>query len=296
QTYRHTEIIVVDDGSTDDTVRQLSPFLQRGITLLRQDNRGVAAARNAALRVSSGQYIAFLDADDTWDDEKVEKQVNYLSSHDDITVLYTDAEQFEEGSGFRDSYVAQHPGVRDPATLMRAMTRFDIPLTSTLMIRADFLRRHEIAFIEEVNVGEDLGLLIEIHARGGRFALLDKKLARRRLHASNISKVHLNRFEKRIVLYRDLLRRYNGMPWTWKRHLYWGLSDAYFRVGEWHWGNGSIVTARKYFLRGVDIGQPGLKAFVYFVCSFLPQRLLSAIRSHKRRIASKRALQGRHTI
>ncbi len=63
-----TEIIVVDDGSTDDTAGALSRFGAR-ITLLRQDNRGVSAARNAGLAAATGDLIGFLDADDLWTEQ-----------------------------------------------------------------------------------------------------------------------------------------------------------------------------------------------------------------------------------
>jgi glycosyltransferase involved in cell wall biosynthesis len=65
QTHPHREIIVVDDGSTDDTPHRLEPY-RAAIRYIRQPNLGVGAARNAGLRVASGDYIAFLDADDLW--------------------------------------------------------------------------------------------------------------------------------------------------------------------------------------------------------------------------------------
>jgi glycosyltransferase involved in cell wall biosynthesis len=77
QTYKNIEILVVDDGSTDRTVDivQRRALEDKRITLLRQKNQGVAAARNLAIRHSTGEYIAPIDADDIWYSLKLEKQV-----------------------------------------------------------------------------------------------------------------------------------------------------------------------------------------------------------------------------
>jgi glycosyltransferase involved in cell wall biosynthesis len=80
QTYRTLEVIVVDDGSTDDTsriVERLAASDSR-VRLIRQHNQGVAAARNAAIAAARGEFIAPLDADDLWHAAKVEKQVQRL--------------------------------------------------------------------------------------------------------------------------------------------------------------------------------------------------------------------------
>jgi len=74
QTYRPVEIVVVDDGSTDDTAAVLEPYRQR-VTCLRQDNRGLSAARNTGIRAARGSFIAILDSDDWWAPEKLEAQM-----------------------------------------------------------------------------------------------------------------------------------------------------------------------------------------------------------------------------
>ncbi|MBB2719628.1 UNVERIFIED_ORG: glycosyltransferase involved in cell wall biosynthesis [Rhizobium etli] len=81
QTYQNLEIIVINDGSTDDTAKVVER-VARGdsrIRLLSTSNRGVAAARNTGLQEAAGQFVAFLDADDLWHRTKIEKQVNALN-------------------------------------------------------------------------------------------------------------------------------------------------------------------------------------------------------------------------
>src|SRR5512143_4014499 len=88
QTYRPLEIIVVDDGSTDETSAILAEFGSR-IRAIRQKNPGSAAARNAALQAAHGEIIAFLDADDLWLPQKLEVQVAYLRAHPDVELVAT---------------------------------------------------------------------------------------------------------------------------------------------------------------------------------------------------------------
>jgi glycosyltransferase involved in cell wall biosynthesis len=89
QTYRHFEIIVVDDGSTDGTRRAVDAF-GADVRLLTQPHRGVYAARNLALRHASGDLIAFIDSDDVWLPHRLASQVP-LMSRDDVGLVFGDA-------------------------------------------------------------------------------------------------------------------------------------------------------------------------------------------------------------
>jgi glycosyltransferase involved in cell wall biosynthesis len=87
QDYDHLECIVVDDGSTDESASIAKKFER--VIYLRQDNTGVASARNRGVQRASGEYLAFLDADDIWDINKLETQINYMEENPDIDYSVT---------------------------------------------------------------------------------------------------------------------------------------------------------------------------------------------------------------
>lgn len=89
QDYRNKELIIVDDGSTDNTGDILNAYENR-ITVVRQKNAGVSAARNRGIRAATGPYIAFLDSDDCWLPGKLTSQMAFFNSHPDATICQTE--------------------------------------------------------------------------------------------------------------------------------------------------------------------------------------------------------------
>ena len=89
QTYTPIEVIIVDDGSTDDTATLLAGYGNR-IDVLRQPNRGVSAARNSGIRKAAGEYIALLDSDDCWKPQKVAAQIAYFKSNSGMLICQTE--------------------------------------------------------------------------------------------------------------------------------------------------------------------------------------------------------------
>lgn len=96
QTYKNIEVIVIDDGSTDDTASLLAPYLKHIVYVLESNNGGsVGRARNIGIKHSKGDYLAFLDSDDEWLPDKLEKQVSLLKSPN-VHIAYCDAYYVDE--------------------------------------------------------------------------------------------------------------------------------------------------------------------------------------------------------
>lgn len=98
QGVENIQVIVVDDGSTDNTPEVLAGPLGNGIELVRTENQGVAKARNEGLDRATGKYIAFLDADDRWRPGKLQRELQLLDAEPDLGVVFSNFVRFE-GSG-----------------------------------------------------------------------------------------------------------------------------------------------------------------------------------------------------
>jgi len=97
QTWQNFEVIVVDDGSTDDTWRVLQDAAAKWdkVRAIRAEHKGLAAARNRAIAEMRGQYIALLDADDLWTPDKLQRCMDFLEAHPELSIVYTPMAPFK---------------------------------------------------------------------------------------------------------------------------------------------------------------------------------------------------------
>ena len=114
QTYPNVEVIVVDDGSTDDTQDVLGLYASK-VTCIRQNNGGLASARNVGCRAAHGKYIALMDADDLCMPERIAVQVAYMEQHPEIVMCSSDFAAFNNSGLISDSYIGSYY-MRIPAT------------------------------------------------------------------------------------------------------------------------------------------------------------------------------------
>ncbi|MGD1951843.1 MAG: glycosyltransferase family 2 protein [Leptolyngbyaceae cyanobacterium] len=96
QTYSDLEVVIVDDGSPDQSIDVCRRFDDPRIKIIQQANRGLAGARNTGIRNSTGDYVALIDADDLWTKDKIEKHVNHLENNPKIGISFSYSELIDE--------------------------------------------------------------------------------------------------------------------------------------------------------------------------------------------------------
>jgi len=194
QTYPRKEVIVIDDGSTDNTGEVIRDFKDR-VRYIRQPRLGKSQARNHGIRVAQGELIAFLDSDDIWLPSKLESQVRLFSSRK-VGLAYTNCYQINE-DGFISGRFMSRP--LNKSALEELFLSDFIP-TSTLVVRRDCITSHHVnGFDEAVPWGEDYLLKVRLLAHFD-VARVDKCLACWREHPSSGSRqqAHVS-FQYRLV-------------------------------------------------------------------------------------------------
>ena len=161
QTYENFELILVDDGSTDniDEVIVLSEREQR-IRLLRQDNQGAAAARNYGIREAAGDYIAFLDSDDLFLPDKLQKQIEFMVSGK-YDVSHTSYYVVDMEKRYRRTVDS---GYQSGYLFPELLGHCEIA-TPTVMAKRSVLTQFEEPFPVNFRIGEDICLWIELAFR-----------------------------------------------------------------------------------------------------------------------------------
>jgi glycosyltransferase involved in cell wall biosynthesis len=172
QTVRDIEVVVVDDGSVDRTAEIVAAQAEADarVVVVQQPNRGLSAARNAGIRRASAPSIAFLDADDRWLPEKLERQLPLLGPR---TVVYADAHRVgpnDELMGRISEYLSI-----DDASFERLLDGNVVPVL-TAVIGADLLREVS-GFDERLRSAEDWHLWLRLAAAGAIFEYVPEPLA-----------------------------------------------------------------------------------------------------------------------
>ncbi len=111
QTYEPFELLIIDDGSTDDSVSIANGFRDPRIRIIRQENRGLAGARNTGIRHARGEFIAFLDSDDAWAPTKLEIHVAHLRRNSAVGVSYSGSRLIDDAG--RPIGIVQAPKLRN---------------------------------------------------------------------------------------------------------------------------------------------------------------------------------------
>lgn len=246
QSYRQWELIVVDDGSTDGTSATVEKVADQRVLLLKQENSGVAAARNRDLEQAQGEYIAFLDSDDIWVPEKLEKQVDVFRNEKkgNTGLVYTEKRCFSEKTA--DAYACRSRQFDDIADNFLRLLIFNYIATLTVMTKKSVIE--DVGMFDESLFGtEDWDLWIRI-AKRYEIACIDEELAYYRVHEQGISKNRRRTIEEVYKVMQKHLEN-GAVPKSVIRKAYW----LYYRRKVY-----LFYTEKRY-----------LKSFLYLLRSIL---------------------------
>ncbi|MGX1262642.1 teichuronic acid biosynthesis glycosyltransferase TuaG [Rossellomorea marisflavi] len=197
QTYVNWELIVVDDCSSDNTREIVTNYLEqdnRIVYLRLEKNSGAAVARNAAIDLAKGEYIAFLDSDDIWTESKLSKQIHFMEKNS-YSFTCTDYDKIDEDGSFLN-LIVRNPTIRDYNYLLKSC-----PGNSTIIYKASELGKF---FIPDIKKRNDYVMWLRVIKEAHYLYNYNEVLSSHRIRAGGISKNKFSLVKYHWIVYREM--------------------------------------------------------------------------------------------
>lgn len=310
QSYTSVEIIVVDDGSTDDTKNILEPYLDK-ITYIYQNNQGVSAARNRGIQEIKGELVAFIDADDCWYKDKLKLQLEILNTHDDIIGVFSDfGIANEAGEVYSKTHVKHNYRVFATfnldwqdifsnkiilpnssadkeshgdvevyfGSMFRALFLGNFINTSSLILRKNAIEHYGV-FNHERKTQEDYEFWLKI-AKQENFAYINCPLLYSRRRANQLTSLsnQIDISKNSLEVIENIVN--SGIDnFIDKKTIEGRLSDKYRMYGINLLKIGDKNNARKQFYKSITIKHFDFMSMLFLISSYVPSQLNNFIRS-----------------
>ncbi len=268
QTLPPDEILVIDDGSSDDTEQALRHRFGERIRYVSQANQGPSAARNHGMRLAREELVAFLDSDDLWRPSKLQVQHDFLTQNPTVDFVFCDLWVGDESDGgieiqdrnFHDQLVNQQTHL---SAMVEVLISRSFTITTTLMFRR---RCWDTCgpFDESMRLCEDMDLWLRAAAQY-KWGFVPVPLAERRRHEGNLVNDWIKREEARLAV----IQKFLVGPWSDQvsdeivalalRELTYDLGSAQLRAGRFKAARTTLEIARE---RGCRAGVLPIKLLI----------------------------------
>lgn len=283
QTYSPVEIIVIDDGSSDNTQVVLDPFFER-IRYVYQSNGGLSKARNRGIEEARGELIAFLDADDQWLPEKLTKQWECLQVNSSAALVHTDTYQLYElnGKQFHVSLGKE----RFSGSCFPEFFWGNRVTVSTVLVTRPCLDQVG-TFDEDIRGAstQDLDLWLRI-ARRYPLAYVSEPLVLYRHHVANGSRDQRMMLEDEYYVLAKTLKA-DAALWSilGRDRVHRRMCELALEAGYSNVDVDDLTRARRYFREALSYDVLSVRAWAFWASTFLPLRLRKELRWMKRKMA-----------
>ena len=201
QTFREYEFIIIDDGSTDNTLNIIKNFCDNRIKICSKEHNYIASL-NWGLKLCQGEYIARMDADDIMESNRLEIQVALMDAKEEIAVCTSWAQTFGCVEKVIGNIVKE-----EVFDINRQFLHGNFLMHPTSMIRRKFLIQHRLKY-KEYPYAEDFKLWTDIAIKGGRFYVIPQTLLRYRISPEQITNAHrLEQNQTRITIQQEIIER-----------------------------------------------------------------------------------------
>lgn len=199
QTYKNLEIIIIDDGSSDQSKTIIETYQDKRLRFISRENRGLISSLNEGINICKGKYIARMDADDISSQERLEKQLQFLKNNNDVGAVFTGIEYIDETGSIIRSKVSKKTRSVEPVELL-----FGCPLCHpTAMFDMTKLSVNDILYDSNFHLAEDFELWTRL-VSNTKIALLDEVLFSYRIHSNSITT--RNSGKQRLVATRAIIK------------------------------------------------------------------------------------------
>jgi glycosyltransferase involved in cell wall biosynthesis len=264
QTHQDLELIIVDDASSDssrDIVHSYATVDPRVKAVWHTDNKGVATARNCGIAESTGDYIAFCDADDAWEEDKLLTQLNCIQVDGNVDFVFTDAKIINEVSQPTGYYFSTlHPKAHERSNTFLELCVSNFINTSSVLFRRTCLN-NATPFKTEFEYLEDwiYWMQLSVHYQ---FYYIEKPLVRYRIHSNNTNSDSMRHFTSRIECNKYILSTYSQITKRIKSDIYYKLGRDYAQLGYCH-------QAREAYKKALMVNMLNFRSGLYLLRSYL---------------------------